>query len=137
MRFCAGHELKLLHIGTSMLGALVRLGIIGSLSNHAEGLLKLAFAFDRFGSGRSGFHMVLTGTGHDGKAMERRFMIIARSGHGPYIPCMPAILLAKRLAGGEIAQRGAKPCIDLIDLDSYIAALEGLDIEIIQGDIDG
>ena len=28
-----------------------------SLSDHAEGLLRLAFLFDRFGSGRSGFHM--------------------------------------------------------------------------------
>ena len=136
MRFCAGHELKLLHVGTRMLGALVRLGVIGSLNNHAEALLKLAFAFDRFGSGRSGFHMVLTGKSYDGKALERRFMIIARSGHGPYIPCMPAILLAKRLARGEIAQRGAAPCVDLIDLDSYLAALEGLDIEVIRDETD-
>lgn len=136
MRFSAGHELKLLHVGTRLLGALVRLGGIGSLSNHAEALLKLAFAFDRFGSGRSGFHMALTGMGHDGKALERRFMIIARSGHGPYIPCMPAILLAKRLARGEIARRGATPCVDHIDLDSYLAALEDLDIEIIRDNID-
>ena len=62
-------------------------------------------------------------------------MIIARSGHGPYIPCMPAILLAKRLARGEITQRGATPCVDLIDLDSYLTALEGLDIEIIRDDV--
>lgn len=135
MRFCAGHELKLLHIGTRMLGALVRLGIIGSLSDHAEGLLRLAFVFDRFGSGRSGFHMVLSGIDHDGKQTERRFWIIARSGHGPYIPCMPAILLAKRLARSEIAQRGATPCVDLIDLDSYLTALDGLDIEVIRDDI--
>jgi len=136
MRFCAGHELKLLHIGTRMLGVLVRLGIIGSLSDHAEGLLKLAYVFDRFGSGRSGFHMILTGTDHDGRPLERRFIIIARSGHGPYIPCMPAILLAKRLARGEVAKRGATPCVDLIDLKTYLAALEGLDIEIIRDDID-
>lgn len=136
MRFSAGHELKILHIGTRLLGALVRLRIIKSLSNHAGGLLKLAFAFDRFGSGRSGFHMVLTGTRHDGKFSERHFMIIARSGHGPYIPCMPAILLAKRLARGEIARRGATPCVDLIDLDSYLAALEGLDIEVIRDETD-
>lgn len=136
MRFCAGHELKLLHVGTRMLGALVRMGIVGSLSMHAEGLLKLAFAFDRFGSGRSGFHMFMSGTGHDGQPRERRFWIIALSGHGPYIPCMPAIIMAKRLARGEVAQRGATPCVDLIDLDTYLAALDGLDIEIIRDDID-
>lgn len=132
MRFAAGHELKLLHIGTRILGALVRAGLIGSLSDRAGGLLRLAFLFDRFGSGRSGFHMILTGTGHDGKPKQRRFMIIARSGHGRYIPCMPAILLARRLAKGEVRQRGASPCVDLINLDAYLTALGGLDISIIR-----
>lgn len=136
MRFAAGHELKLLHIGTRLLGVLVRLGIVGSLSDHAESLLRLAFAFDRFASGRSGFHMILTGIGHDGKPLERRFWIIARSGHGPYIPCMPAILLARQLARGELARRGATPCVDLIDLDTYLAALDGLDISIIRDAVD-
>ena len=130
MRFAAGHELKLLHIGTRMLGAFVRLGLIRSLDHHANRLLRLAFLFDRFGSGRSGFHMILTGTGHDCKSLRRRFVIVARSGHGPYIPCMPAILMARRLASGTMPQRGAMPCVDLIDLDAYLAALEGLDISV-------
>lgn len=134
MRFAAGHELKLLHIGTRILGALVRLGLIGSLNNHAEALLKLAFLFDRFASGNSGFHMFLNGIGHDGAELERSFMIVARSGHGPYIPCMPAILLAQRLAKGEIRRRGATACVDLIDLDAYLAALRGFDISIIRDD---
>lgn len=134
MRFAAGHELKLLHIGTRILGAFVRLGLIGSLSDHAEGLLKFAFLFDHVASGRSGFHMVFNGIGRDGVELERRFMIVARSGHGPYIPCMPAILLARRLAYGEIALRGATPCVDLIDLDTYLAALKGFDISIIRDD---
>ncbi|MGH7153047.1 MAG: saccharopine dehydrogenase family protein, partial [Acetobacteraceae bacterium] len=111
MRVAAGHELKLLHIGTRILGTLVKLGLIGSLKDHARGLLHLAFLFDRFGSGCSGFHMIMTGAGHDGKPKQRSFMIIARSGHGPYIPCMPAILLARQLARGEIRQRGASPCV--------------------------
>jgi NAD(P)-dependent dehydrogenase (short-subunit alcohol dehydrogenase family) len=132
MRFAAGHELKLLHIGTRFLGALVRLRLIGSLGDHAERLLRLAFLFDRFGSGCSGFHMILSGTGHDGRPLKRRFTIIARSGHGPYIPCMPAILLARGLAQGDVRQRGARPCVDLIGLDTYLAALEGLDISIIR-----
>jgi hypothetical protein len=131
MRFAAGHELKALHVGTRILGAFVRLGLIGSLSDHAKGLLRLAFLFDRFGSGRSGFHMILAGVGYDGKPKQRRFTVIARASHGPYIPCMPSILLTRRLANGELRQRGATPCVDMIDLDTYLAALEGLDISII------
>jgi saccharopine dehydrogenase-like NADP-dependent oxidoreductase len=130
MRFGAGHELKVLHLGTRMLGALVRLGLIRSLDDHAEALLRLAFLFDRFGSGQSGFHMILSGVGRDGSPLERRFVIVARSGHGPYIPCMPAILLARRLAKRDLLQRGAMPCVDIIDLETYLAALSTLDISI-------
>jgi NAD(P)-dependent dehydrogenase (short-subunit alcohol dehydrogenase family) len=132
MRFAAGHELKLIHLGTGALGALVRLGVIKSLDRHASVLLRLARLFDPLGSGRGGFHMILTGTGHDGRARQRRFHLIARSGHGPYIPCIPAILLARRLARGSLDVRGARPCLDLIDLDTYLKALEGLNIPIVR-----
>ena len=130
IRFAAGHELKVLHLGTWALGWLVRLRLIRSLDAYAEPLLKLAFLFDRFGSSRSGFHMFLAGEGRDGRPKRVRFFLIARSGHGPYIPCMPAILLARTLARGGIATRGATPCVDLIDLEEYLAALDGLDLSV-------
>lgn len=130
VRFAAGHELKLLHLGTWALGWLVRLGLMPSLDHYAEPLLKLAFAFDRFGSSRSGFHMFLSGEGHDGRTKRVTLYMVARSGHGPYIPCMPVILLARKLASGEMAKRGAMPCVDLIDLGEYTEALKGLDISI-------
>ena len=130
IRFAAGHELKMLHAGTWVLSWLVRLGLVRSLDAHAQRLLKLAFLFDRFGSSRSGFHMFLAGVGRDGRPRRVRFFIIARSGHGPYIPCIPAILLAKRLSRDEVGVRGALPCLDLIGLEEYLGALEGLDISV-------
>ena len=45
---------------------------------------------------------------------------------------MPAIILAKRLARGELSQRGARPCLDLISLDEFLEALEPLDISVIR-----
>jgi hypothetical protein len=45
---------------------------------------------------------------------------------------MPAILLTRRLAKGEIGQRGASPCLDLIDLDTYLSALSQLDITVVR-----
>ncbi len=129
-RFAAGHEVKLLHLGTWALSWLVRARLIGSLADYAEPLLRAAFLFDRFGSGRSGFHMILSGVGQDGRPRTERVFLVARSGHGPNIPCMPAILLARKLAEGTLDKRGAMPCLDLIDLSEYLAALEGLDIEV-------
>ena len=132
MRFCAGHEIKLLHLVTWFLSWLVRLRLIRSLEPHSEQLLKLSFLFDPLGSSRSGFHMFLCGQGHDGRERLERFFIIAQSGHGPFIPCMPAIVLAKRFARGELTQRGARRCLDLISLEEYLQALQGLDVETVR-----
>ena len=136
IRFAAGHELKILHAGTWALSWLVRLGLVRSLDAHARRLLQLAFLFDRFGSSKSGFHMFLAGVGRDGRPRHVRFFIIARSGHGPYIPCMPAILLARRLSRDEVAVRGAMPCLDLITLEDYLGELERLDISVHADPID-
>jgi hypothetical protein len=132
LRFAAGTEIRLLHVGLWLISWLVRARVPSSLEGWAPKLLRLAFLFDAFGSGRSGFHMFLSGVGHDGMAKSERFFMIAGSGHGPYIPCMPAILLAKGLASGEISASGARACLDLIDLETYLGALKGLDIEIVR-----
>ena len=128
LSFVAGHEVKLLHLGTWLLSWAVRLGVVRSLSPFAERLLKLSFLFDPLGSDKSGFHMFLTGAGHDGQPMTVRIFMVARQVHGPNIPCMPAIILAKRIAAGQQIEPGARPCLDLIDLEELLGSIEHLDI---------
>jgi hypothetical protein len=48
----------------------------------------------------------------------------------------PAVLLARALAAGRLARRGATACLDLIDLEGHLGALEGLDITVIRDPID-
>ncbi|WP_308516381.1 saccharopine dehydrogenase NADP-binding domain-containing protein [Sphingomonas flavescens] len=132
IRFCAGHEIKLLHLGTWILSWGVRLGVLPPLGRYSSRLLKWSFLFDPLGSSRSGFHMALGGKGRGGRDRTERFFIIARQGHGPYIPCTPAIILAERLANGQLTERGARPCLDLIGLDEFLGAIDHLDISIIR-----
>jgi hypothetical protein len=129
LRFVAGHEVKLLHIGTWLLSWIVRLGIVRSLSPYAERLLNLSFLFDPLGSDKSGFHMFLHGLGQRGEPVEIRIFMVARQAHGPNIPCIPAILLAKRMAAGEEVAVGARPCLDLISLEEIMGAIAHLDID--------
>ncbi|MEJ2755125.1 MAG: saccharopine dehydrogenase NADP-binding domain-containing protein [Gammaproteobacteria bacterium] len=129
IRFYAGLEIPFIHMGLWALSGLVRIGLIRNLSAFAPFLLKSSFYFDWTGSDSSGFHMELSGKDVSGADKIITFELIARSGHGPYIPCMPAILLAKKLAGGEIAITGAAPCIGLITRDEYLDALKDLDIK--------
>lgn len=132
-RFGAGHEIAAVHFGTWLLSWLVRLHLLPRLDRYSLALLRASFLFDRWGSDRSGFHIVITGTAHDGSPLVRRRWMVARSGAGPNIPCMPAILIARRLAAGELIEPGARPCLDLITLDEFLSALEGLDVSILDG----
>lgn len=128
-RFYAGLEIPFIHLGLWALSGLVRIGLIRDLSAFAPFLLKTSFLFDWAGSDVSGFHMELSGKDERGADKTITFELTARSGHGPYIPCMPAILMAKKLARGEITATGATPCIGLITRDEYLDALKDLDID--------
>ncbi|MGH1457248.1 MAG: saccharopine dehydrogenase NADP-binding domain-containing protein [Alphaproteobacteria bacterium] len=129
IRFYAGLEIPFIHLGLWVLSGLVRIGLIRNLPAFAPFLLKASFLFDWAGSDVSGFHMELSGKDDRGADKAITFELTARSGHGPYIPCMPAILMAKKLASGEITMTGATPCISLITRDEYLDALKELDIE--------
>ena len=45
------------------------------------------------------------------------------------IPCTAAIVLARMLAEGRLADTGARACLDLFTLDDYLDALRGFDIQ--------
>jgi len=72
--------------------------------------------------------MVLTGNDKRGANKQITFDLTARKGDGPYIPCMPGILLAKKPTHREIETTGATPCVGLITLDEYLSALGDMNI---------
>ncbi len=128
VRFYAGLELPFIHVTLWALSWLVRVGLVKSLEPSAPILLKLSFLFDWLGSENSGFHMDLTGRDHKDENKTIRFELTARSGDGPFIPCMPAILLVKKLVNNEIKDRGATACIGIISKKEYLEALGEMDI---------
>jgi len=128
IRFYAGLEISFIHITLWALSWLVRIKFIKNLQKYAPLLLKLSFLFDWLGTANSAFHMELVGKDLTGQNKTITFELIARSGDGPYIPCMPAILLAKKLVNDEISKRGAYPCVGFINRDEYLNALSEMDI---------
>ncbi|MEM9965316.1 MAG: hypothetical protein AAGC58_08210, partial [Asticcacaulis sp.] len=77
-----------------------------------------------------GMLVEIEGVGRDGQRLRRDWHIIARDGDGPQIPCVPAILLGKRLyEGDERLKAGAYSSLGLVRLGDYLAALEGFAIE--------
>ncbi|MBI1214392.1 MAG: potassium transporter [Alphaproteobacteria bacterium] len=128
IRFRAGAELSVIHLGLWGLSWLVRAGLVKSLAPMAGRLMKMSHWLDALGSDKSGFHMYMTGTDALGKPKTVRFYLIAKSGDGPFIPSTPAILCAKMLARRELQRRGAFPCVGVISLVQYLEGLSGLDI---------
>lgn len=128
IRFYAGLEVPLLHIGLWGLSWLVRSKIIRNLQAAARFMLKLSNWFDWLGTHTSIFHLRLSGLAKDNTPITKSFELIADHGDGLYIPCMPAILLAKKLAANELKHRGAQPCVGLISLDDYLHSLKKLTI---------
>jgi hypothetical protein len=59
------------------------------------------------------------GVDAQGAPARRAWHIAANNDHGPEIPCMAAILLARRLAGGERMPAGAYPCLSLHALADF------------------
>jgi saccharopine dehydrogenase-like NADP-dependent oxidoreductase len=126
VRFRGGLGLPILHLGLWSLTWLVRLGIVPNLRAAAPVLSALSHLFDRFGTDDSGFYMEMTGRAPGGQPQQVAFDLTARAGDGLMIPCTPAIVLAVKLAKGEIGQRGAMPCCGLLDLHDILDELRPL-----------
>lgn len=121
VRFRAGLELSLLHLGLWLLGWLPRLGLQRSLERWARPLRWIADRFERFGSDRGGMRVDVIGRDQDGRARHLTWTLIAERGEGPYVPALPSACLIDRLLRGELAP-GARPCLMDLNLADIEAA---------------
>ena len=128
IQFSAGMELAPVHLGLWGLSWAVRAGLPLDLPRFAEPLLNAADWLNRFGSDTGGMHMILDGMDQAGAPLTRKWFIVASRGHGPYIPTIPAVVLARRMARGELNRVGADACLGLVTLDEYLAELESYDV---------
>ena len=127
--FRAGLELRRLHFGTLAAAWLVRLGLVRDLARHAPRLRRLSEWFLDAGSDVGGMVVELSGRDAQGQPLRLRWSLSAAAGDGPQIPATPAVVLARKLADGELPLRGAMPCMGLFTLDEALAALAGFAIE--------
>ena len=126
--FRAALEVKPMQAGMALLAHLRRIGLVADWARHAGWLKKLSDPFDFLGSDVGGMHLTITGVDAAGKALALTWNLVARQGHGPEIPCIAAIVVARKLAAGTVTERGAMPCMGLMSLEEFDAAVAHLDI---------
>jgi saccharopine dehydrogenase-like NADP-dependent oxidoreductase len=123
--FRAGLELPLLQWATWCAAWLVRWGLIRDLASHAPWMRRLSERFIRFGSDVGGMSVEMRGSDRDGRPLHLRWWLAADAGDGPQVPVTPAIVLARQLADGKVAAKGARPCMGLLTLEQITAGFNG------------
>jgi saccharopine dehydrogenase-like NADP-dependent oxidoreductase len=129
VRFGAGVESRFVQWSFWLLSWMVRGGLIRDAQALQPLLEKGARAFTPLGSGRSAMFVTLRGTDRAGAALERRWELRASGEEGAMIPCMASVAVARKLARGTVAARGAMPCVGLVTLAEYLEELESWEVE--------
>ncbi|MCW3837046.1 DUF4166 domain-containing protein [Sphingomonas canadensis] len=104
----------------------VRWGWIASLTKLRGLLMPLYRATLRFGGDRSAMHVTLSGEA-EGRAVERRWTLVASNGDGPEIPVLAAELLAEAMLAGRVAP-GARHAGDELTLEAFAPLFAALAI---------
>ncbi len=105
--------------GLWILAYLVRLRIIRDPVRMAPLLKRWSDKLNVFGDETSAMFVQINGRKHGGDTVVRTWRMIAHRNHGPEIPCIPAIILGRKLARGELSRRGAIACLNLFSTDDF------------------
>ncbi len=115
--FRAGTESKLAVMALWLASWPVRWKWLKSLAPLQPILIRAHRLTALFGSDRSGMVVRLFGIS-EFRRVERRWSLVAESGHGPQIPSIPAAILVERIAAGTIPP-GARDAGTLLTLEEF------------------
>jgi hypothetical protein len=117
--FRAALEVGIGQRSLALLAALRGAGLLPGLSRLAPLLLRITGALNFLGSELGGMVVRVAGQDAAARPAQRAWHIAADDGHGPEIPCMAAILLARKLARGEPLPTGASTAAGLLKLAEF------------------
>jgi NAD(P)-dependent dehydrogenase (short-subunit alcohol dehydrogenase family) len=126
--FRAALEVPLQQYALWCIAGLRRSGVPLRAERWAAPLNRAAGWFDRFGSDCGGMSVSVSGKDESGQALRATWQLVAKSNHGPEIPCMAAILLTTKLAAGESFPTGARACMGMLGLRDFESEFARWDI---------
>lgn len=119
VEFRAALEFAIEHAALWLAALLRRAHLPLPIERWAAPLGRTASLLDRFGGERGGMLVSVTGVKVDGGRARIEWHLSTEALNGPEIPCMAAILLARKLARNEIAARGAYACMGFLQLAEF------------------
>ena len=118
--------------GLGLAAWLVRVGVIATLVAYVPILHRVASACAKLGSKCSAMHVTVRGLDRDGQPAVHTWSLTAERDHGPFIPCFPAIALARKILRNETVTRGAMPCMGLLTVEEILAVGQGLRLSVVE-----
>jgi NAD(P)-dependent dehydrogenase (short-subunit alcohol dehydrogenase family) len=130
--FKAGVELTLLNHAIAVLGKLRHWRPSLNLPALAGPMVFLSRLFKSFGTLHGSFAVWVTFD----SGQERALALVAPH-NGPRVPTAPAVLLARKVLGGDRLAPGAFPCVGLIQLTEFADFLAPFGIFLVRGEHGG
>lgn len=119
IRFRAGHELGIAHLSLAFMALLSRTGFMKRWDRFSRGIFKAGQCVKHLGTDCGGMVIQLSGINHKEQRQKIVWRLIAKSGVGPRIPTISAIILANRILDGAVNKPGAYPCLGLFSLGEF------------------
>jgi hypothetical protein len=119
VHFRAALEVGLAQQAFAVLARLRAARLLRRPERLAPVLTRWAPWLDRFGTSLGGMVLRIAGADAEGRPVRRAWHIAADHDHGPEIPCMAAILLARQLAAGHGPAPGAHTAAGLLPLPAF------------------
>ncbi len=120
VKFQAGLEVSILHLGLWFLSLLSRIGWVKNWSPYANPITIMSEWFSSLGSDCGGMFVILEGVGLDNSDKKINWQLVAEDGLGPNIPTIPIEILIQKLSNYEL-ESGAKSCLGMFSLDEFFA----------------
>ena len=117
--FRAALEVRMAQRALALLAWLRAAGVLPRPARLARVMNRGAKLFDGFGSGLGGMVLRVAGVDAAGRVARHAWHIAADGDHGPEIPCIAAVLLARRLAQGQVMPSGAHVAIGALRLADF------------------
>lgn len=127
--FHAALEGKWEQLALWSMGWLTRVGIIRNWVKFVPVFRRISNRLLGLGSDVGGMHIRMSGKSIEMVPISITWNLTARQNHGPEIPCSPALILARKLAAGEISTRGAFPCLGMFSMSDFKDEMSDFDID--------
>ncbi len=117
--FRAALEVSLQHYALWLIAGCRRAGLSLPMARWATVFDQIGTRLNWLGSDTGGMLVRVVGKTDAGETLCRTWELVAQSNHGPEIPCMAAVILAKQLARGVVIAPGARVCMGILGLADF------------------